>query len=238
MAVVVTHDPGPWFDSALAALAAQDYGDMSVLVIDAASSEDPTSRVAAVAPDAFVRRLANDPGWAAAANEALGMVQGAAYLLFCHDDVAPAPDAVRLLVEEAYRSNAGVIGPKIVDWDEHVRIISVGETIDKTGVVAPMVDPGELDQEQHDAVRDVFAVDGAFMLVRADLAVSLGGFEPKLVAPRRGHRLLLARPDRRRPRDRRARSARVAPRRDPRRIPRRAASPDRAPDRRDRRASS
>ena len=180
VAVVVTHDPGPWFDSALAALAAQDYGDMSVLVIDAASREDPTSRVAAVAPDAFVRRLANDPGWAAAANEALGMVQGAAYLLFCHDDVAPAPDAVRLLVEEAYRSNAGVIGPKIVDWDEHVRIISVGETIDKTGVVAPMVDPGELDQEQHDAVRDVFAVDGAFMLVRADLAVSLGGFEPKL----------------------------------------------------------
>ncbi|MEY2471678.1 MAG: hypothetical protein QOK28_1007 [Actinomycetota bacterium] len=180
VAVVVTHDPGPWFDSSLAALAAQDYGDVSILVIDAASSEDPTGRVAAVAPDAFVRRLAADPGWAAAANEALGMVTGAAYLLFCHDDVAAAPDAVRLLVEEAYRSNAGVIGPKIVDWDEHERIISVGETIDKTGVIAPVVDPGELDQEQHDAVRDVFAVDGCFMLVRADLAMSLGGFEPKL----------------------------------------------------------
>src|SRR5690349_11759096 len=180
VAVVVTHDPGPWFDSALAALTAQDYGDLSILVIDAASTDDPTNRVAAVAPEAFVRRLAVDPGWAAAANEALGMVQGAAYLLFCHDDVAAAPDAVRLLVEEAYRSNAGVIGPKVVDWDEHTRIVSVGETIDKVGVVAPLVDPGELDQEQHDAVRDVFAVDGCFVLVRADLAVSLGGFEPKL----------------------------------------------------------
>jgi GT2 family glycosyltransferase len=180
VAVVVTHDPGPWFDSALAALQAQDYGDLSILVIDAASADDPTTRVATVAPSAFVRRLATDPGWPAAANEALGMVQGAAYLLFCHDDVAAAPDAVRLLVEEAYRSNAGVIGPKIVDWDEHVRIVSVGETIDKTGVVSPIVEPGELDQEQHDAVRDVFAVDGCFMLVRADLAVSLGGFEPKL----------------------------------------------------------
>jgi GT2 family glycosyltransferase len=111
VAVVVTHDPGPWFDSALAALAAQDYGDLSILVIDAASAEDPTARVASVAPEAFVRRLASDPGWPMAINEALGMVQGAAYLLFCHDDVAPAPDSVRLLVEEAYRSNAGVIGP-------------------------------------------------------------------------------------------------------------------------------
>ncbi len=180
VAVMVTHNPGEWFDSALAALSAQDYENLSILVIDAASDVDPTSRVAAVAPDAFVRRLANDPGWARAANEALDMVQGASYLLFCHDDAALAPDGVRLLVEEAYRSNAGVIGPKLVDWDDHFRITSAGLTIDKTGVVAPLVDPGELDQEQHDAVRDVFAVDGAVMLVRADLAVSLGGFEPKL----------------------------------------------------------
>ncbi len=180
VAVMVTRNPGDWFDSALAALGAQDYDNLSVLVIDAASDEDPTARVAAIAPDAFVRRLPEDPGWARAANEALGMVQGASYLLFCHDDVAIAPDAVRLMVEEAYRSNAGVIGAKLVDWDEHERIISAGLTIDKTGVLSPLVEPGELDQEQHDAVRDVFAVDGAVMLVRADLAVSLRGFEPKL----------------------------------------------------------
>ncbi|MEY2397158.1 MAG: hypothetical protein QOJ00_332 [Actinomycetota bacterium] len=180
VAVMVTRNPGEWFDSALAALNAQDYDNLSILVIDAASDVDPTARVAAVAPDAFVRRLSTDPGWAAAANESLGMVQGASYLLFCHDDAACAPDAVRLLVEEAYRSNAGVIGPKLVDWDDHFRINSAGVTIDKTGVVAPLVDPGELDQEQHDAVRDVFALDGAVLLVRADLAVTLGGFDPKL----------------------------------------------------------
>ncbi len=179
VAVMVTRNPGDWFDSALAALSAQDYDNLSVLVIDAASDDDPTARVAAVAPEAFVRRLSEDPGWARAANEALGMVQGASYLLFCHDDAAIAPDAVRLMVEEAYRSNAGVIGAKLVDWDEHDRIISAGLTIDKTGVVSQLVEPGELDQEQHDAVRDVFAVDGAVMLVRADLATTLRGFEPK-----------------------------------------------------------
>ena len=180
VAVVVTRDPGPWFESALASLDGQDYEDLSVLVLDAGSAEDVTSRVASVAPNAFVRRLPTDPGFGLAANEVLSMVQGAAYLLFCHDDAAAAPDAVRLLVEEAYRSNAGIVGAKLVDWSKHDVLTSVGMAIDKTGVVAPLADPGELDQEQHDAVRDVFAVDGAFMLVRGDLFATLAGFDPEL----------------------------------------------------------
>lgn len=180
VAVVVTRDPGPWFEAALASLDAQDYEDLSVLVLDAGSRDDVTPRVASVAPNAFVRRLPTDPGYGHALNEVLSMVQGAAYLLFCHDDAAAAPDAVRLLVEEAYRSNAGVVGAKLVDWDRHDTLSSVGLAIDKTGVVAPLADPGELDQEQHDAVRDVFAVDGAFMLVRGDLFSTLGGFDPAL----------------------------------------------------------
>ena len=180
VAVVVTRDPGPWFEAALASLDGQDYEDLSVLVLDAGSQQDVTPRVASVAPNAFVRRLLADPGYGQALNEVLSMVQGAAYLLFCHDDAAAAPDAVRLLVEEAYRSNAGVVGAKLVDWERHDMLSSVGLAIDKTGVVAPLAEPGELDQEQHDAVRDVFAVDGAFMLVRGDLFSTLRGFDPAL----------------------------------------------------------
>src|SRR6185437_14085441 len=37
---------------------------------------------------------------------------------------------------------------------------------------------GELDQEQHDGVRDVFYVSSAAMLVRTDLFTELGGFDP------------------------------------------------------------
>ena len=39
VAVVVTHEPGPWFEDGLRALAAQDYPDLTVLVIDAGSPE-------------------------------------------------------------------------------------------------------------------------------------------------------------------------------------------------------
>jgi GT2 family glycosyltransferase len=180
VAVVVTSDAGPWLEDALAALAAQEYPNFSVLVIDEASAEDPTSRVAAVLPTAYVRRLATKQGFAAAANQVLEVVEGASLFLFCHDDVAPEPDAVGQLVEEAFRSNAGVIGPKLVDWDTPECLLQVGMAVDKTGAPSPLVERGELDQEQHDAVRDVFVVPGGFTLVRADLFAALGGFDPAM----------------------------------------------------------
>ena len=52
------------------------------------------------------------------------VVEGASHFVFCHDDVAPAPDAIRLMVEEAFRSNAGVVAPKLVDWDDAERLLA------------------------------------------------------------------------------------------------------------------
>ena len=177
VAVVVAHDPGPWFEECLTSIAAQDYPSLSVLVIDAGSDVDPTPRVASVLPSAYVFRLTANPGYGPATNEVLTVVEGASFLLLCHDDVALAPDVVRTMVEEAFRSNAGVVAPKLVSWDDPRVLLHVGMSMDKTGVPVPMVEPGELDQEQHDAVRDVFCAPGGCTLVRADLFNALGGFE-------------------------------------------------------------
>ena len=177
VAVLVTHDPGDWFDETLASLAAQNYPDLSVLVIDTASAVDPTPQILEVLPDARIERLDRDPGYSAAANLARDLAEGTAFHLFCHDDIALEPDTVRRLVEEAFRSNAGIVGPKLVSWQDPTRILQVGMSADKTGVLSPIAEPGELDQQQHDAVRDVFTVTGACTLVRADLFEALGGFD-------------------------------------------------------------
>ncbi|MCU1428886.1 MAG: putative glycosyltransferase [Actinomycetia bacterium] len=177
VAIVVTNDAGPWFEEALRSLAAQDYPSLSVLVLDNGSGEDPTPRIAAVMPRAFVRRLDAKGGFPGAANQALDTVEGATFLLFCHDDVAFEPDAVRVMVEEAYRSNAGIVGPKLVDHDHPELLLEVGMTIDHYGVPFSGLEPNEVDQEQHDAVRDVFYVSHAAMLVRADLFEELRGFD-------------------------------------------------------------
>lgn len=177
VAVVVTCDPGPWFPEVLDSLAAQDYPNLSVLVIDAGSEADPTPQVAAAVPTAFVRRLERRVGFGTAANEVLSIVEGASHYLFCHDDVVLAPDAIRLLVEEAFRSNAGMASPKFVMWDEPDRLLAVGLTTDKVGEIRNLVDRGELDQEQHDSVREILVAPSGATLVRADLFSALGGFD-------------------------------------------------------------
>jgi len=178
VAVVVTCDSGPWLEEALEALAAQDYPNLSVLVVDANSAEDPTARVARVLPDAFVRRLPANRGYAASANEALKLVDGASHYLLCHDDIVPAPDVVRLMLEEAFRSNAGIVTPKLLDWHEPARLLQVGMSADRGGAPVALAERGELDQAQHDNVRDVFFAPGGCVLVRADLFASLDGFDP------------------------------------------------------------
>jgi GT2 family glycosyltransferase len=182
VAVLVAHDPGPWFDELLASLAAQDYPNLSILVIDAASEANVAAAVAARLPAAYVRRLDSDPGFGRAANEALRLVEGAGFFCFLHDDVVLEPATIRLLVEEAFRSNAGVVGPKLVEWDDSRRLLSVGMGADKAGVLVSLVEPGELDQEQHDAVRDVFMVPSGCMLVRVDLFDALNGFDDGIPA--------------------------------------------------------
>ena len=171
VAVVVACDPGEWLEATLAALDDQDYPNLSVLVLDAGDGADPTPRIADVLPEAYVRKASGSFG--EAANEALEAVEGAAYFLFCHDDAAPDPDAIRLLVEEALRSNAGIVAPKLVQWERPERLVEVGLSVDKFALAHSLVERGELDQEQHDSVRDVFAVPGAFVLVRSDLFEAL-----------------------------------------------------------------
>ncbi|MCB1029372.1 MAG: glycosyltransferase, partial [Microthrixaceae bacterium] len=172
----MTHDPDENFETTLVSLQQQEYANLAVLVLDNHSAEPVEGRVKALMPEAHVVRLAANRGYGAAANRAPAVVNGASFYLFCHDDVYLEPDAVSGLVTEAFRSNAGIVGPKFVDWDEPEMLLDLGKAIDKFAFPAPVAEPGELDQAQHDAVRDTFAVNGAAMLVRADLFEAVDGF--------------------------------------------------------------
>ncbi|MEZ5165612.1 MAG: glycosyltransferase family 2 protein [Acidimicrobiales bacterium] len=177
LAVVVAHEPGEWFDDTLESLANQDYGRLGVLVVDPVGGADLAAR-RAVLPEASLLDASDTEGFSAAADAVLDTDVDPVFLLLCHDDIAPAPDAVRHLVTEALRSNAGITGPKLVDWHRPERLQRVAYVVDRFGVAGDVVDPGELDQEQYDAVGDVFAVPSACMLIRTDLFRTLGGFDP------------------------------------------------------------
>jgi GT2 family glycosyltransferase len=182
VAVVVTTGASPWLEESLSSLAAQGYEELSVLVLVTGEGADPTERVGRILPEAFVRLLPGRPGYAAASNEALGMVEGAAFFLLCHDDCALDSDVVHNMVEESFRSNAGVVSPKFVNWDDPSILLHVGMSCDKTGAVVDRIQDGEVDHGQHDAVRDVFVAPGGCILIRADLWRELDGFDAGIVA--------------------------------------------------------
>ena len=204
--VLVTRNPGPFLESALEGLRSQDYPTLSVLVVDAGSTVDPGPRVAAALPDAFVHRgPGSRPGFGGAANEALELVDGAAFFLVCHDDVVLAPDAIRLLVEEAYRSNAAIVGPKLVSSDDPEVLLEVGRSIDRLGGSHTGIEPGR--------ARPRAARRGPRRLLRLERRAArarrpvrrAGRLRSRDVPRLRGPRPLLAGPPRRRPGRRRPR---------------------------------
>ena len=143
------HQPGDWFEDTLAALAAQDYPNLRMLFLVVAGPEggvgfaEIDERIRQHLPESFVREVGANVGFGSAANEVLRLVEGVnGFFLICHDDVAPEPDALRLMVEELYRSNAGAVGPKFVDWDDPGVLQSVGLGMDRFGEIDPVIEPG------------------------------------------------------------------------------------------------
>ncbi|MDG2029301.1 MAG: glycosyltransferase [Acidimicrobiales bacterium] len=187
LAVVVAHQPGEWFEETLDSLATQDYPRLSVVVIDAAGDPSLSGRVHAALPSASVLDAPDTSGFSEAANAVLDTEVDPAFFLVCHDDVVLASDAVRLLVVEALRSNSGIAGPKLVDWNDPERLQHVAYEVDRFAVAADVVDPGEIDQEQYDAVADVFALPSACLLINSALFRTLRGFDPDI--PHRGEQV-------------------------------------------------
>lgn len=184
---MVVHQPGPWFDEVLQSLAGQDYAALSHVFFltskgvsqsaETAASQLLMKKIQNVLPDSIVRIVEGNPGFGASINEIQRIVEGNMGL-FCvmHDDVCLQPSSISQLVHEMIVSNASIVGPKIVQWDNPTVLKSVGFLIDRCGEVDPLIEANERDQEQHDSVKDVYFVSSACMLVRAEIFRELNGF--------------------------------------------------------------
>ena len=178
--VVVAHKSDEWFEDVLTSFAIQDYPDFNVIVLTTGDKNKMRSFVSEYLPETEIISVESGHGHGRNLNSVLRHETNAAFFLFCHHDVALAPDALRLMVEESLRSNAGVVGPKIVNWDRPDELLEIGSSVDKLGYLIPRIEPGELDQEQHDAVSDVFVVSSTVALVRVDLFQALSGFDEEM----------------------------------------------------------
>lgn len=170
LVVLVAKDGAAWVRRSLASLARQTHPRLGVLAVDNAST-DPTPDVLVEAlGERRVLRLPRNIGFAGAVARALDtpVARKADYVLLLHDDTALAPAAVAALVGAASAPGVGVVGPKVVDWDQPRLLREVGLTTDRFGLPYSPLEEGEIDQGQYDATRDVLFVSSTAMLVSTE----------------------------------------------------------------------
>ena len=103
------------------------------------------------------------------------------WIWLLHDDCEPAPQALERLLRAASRDRSVVVlGPKVLDGQDRRTLREVGVSIDRAGRRITGIEPGEIDQGQHDHNKAVLAVGSAGMLVRRDVWDQLGGFDTRL----------------------------------------------------------
>lgn len=172
---VVSASPSPWSVTGAIreALATSDPGTSDGAVAEGArpgTADDEIARPRPLEGHAF-------PGEASPGQAAPG--PSSQWLWFLGPDSAPAPMALARLVDAVARSTSvGVAGPKIVEWGDPRRLVSMGHLVTRAGRPLDAPVPGEPDQGQYDGRTDVLAVSTNGLFVRRDVYDDLGGLDP------------------------------------------------------------
>jgi GT2 family glycosyltransferase len=182
LVVLVVRDAAGWLRGCLSALGAQTYPRMGVVAVDSGSSDGSPDILKHALGERRVIESDGDRGLAGAVRTALDIpaVREADYLLVLHDDTALDPDAVTRLVEAAIGmrvANVGVVGPKVVDWDEPRLLRDVGRSADRFGHPYTPLQPEEIDQGQFDRVIEVLCVPTCAMLISREAWQRTGLFD-------------------------------------------------------------
>jgi GT2 family glycosyltransferase len=183
IAIVVNHNGRAFLRDTFRGLAAQTRPIDDVLVVDTGSTDGSADWARSRLGDDAVMAVRGQFGRAVMSALRDPRTSGMDWLWLLHDDCAPEPEALeRLLGEAESRPSASVLGPKLVSWTSPDRLSEIGFSIDRTGRAVSPIEDDEIDQGQHDQIRDVFFVNTAGMLVRRGALLNVGGFDERMPA--------------------------------------------------------
>ncbi|HEX9774491.1 MAG TPA: glycosyltransferase family 2 protein [Actinomycetota bacterium] len=186
--LLVVTDGGAWLPAVLAGLRAQDYRPLEVVAVDNASQDGSGALLVKTLGRGRVTRLQTRAGYGRALDVALQAaseraIRGDAYLIL-HDDAELGEGAVSLMVGALGGRGVGIVGAKLLEWDNPDVLQDIGRTTDRYGRSVSAVERDEIDQGQHAGTREVLYATSAALLVARDVIERVGLFDPRYVALR------------------------------------------------------
>ncbi len=194
-AVIVVHDGARLLPGLTKAVREQTYPVERAVGVDTGSRDRSGAALTEFLGPDSVFGMEPDTGYGAAVSRALqhpaarrpvrrsgvGQETAVEWIWLLHDDCEPAADALEQLLRGASRGRStAVLGPKLRDLTDRRVLREAGVTPDRAGRRFTGIEPGEIDQGQHDGNRAVLAVSSAGMLIRRDVWDQLGGFDANL----------------------------------------------------------
>jgi GT2 family glycosyltransferase len=168
---IVTYNSRQDIEPCLTAVFQQTYPNMTVSIVDNASSDDTVRWLQQTYPTIAVTMNAENVGFGRAHNQIMATIGNAHYLAL-NPDAILAPDYVEQLVAALATHQAGWLTGKLLLPDgEH--LYSVGHALLSNGF-AFNIGYGMLDTPQFNQARQVFGAAGAAVLYSADLIADLG----------------------------------------------------------------
>ncbi len=193
--MIVVHDGARLLPGLIKAVREQTYPVERAVGVDTGSRDRSGAALTELlGPDA-VFGMEADTGYGAAVSRALqhpaarrpvrrsgtGQETAVEWIWLLHDDCEPAADALEQMLRGASRGRSTVVlGPKLRDLTDRRVLREAGVAPDRAGRRFTGIEPGEIDQGQHDGNRSVLAVSSAGMLVRRDVWDQLAGFDANL----------------------------------------------------------
>jgi GT2 family glycosyltransferase len=185
LVVLVVKDGAGWLRESLRSLSDQTYARLGVVAVDSGSTDGSRDVLEQALGPGRVIGLPGEGGFSGAVRAALDLpvAQAADYVLIIHDDAALAPDAVGRMVEAAEGlrgvERVGIVGPKVVDWDDPRILREVGRSTDRFGHPQTPLQDGEMDQGQYDRILEVLYVSSCAMLVSREAWQRTGSFDER-----------------------------------------------------------
>ena len=182
---MVAHHGERWLPGLRAALAAQTRPPDLVVAADTGGDDDRSRERWRdwLGCGAGRRRCRRTPGSAPRSLPPSRRDPGPAdWVWLLHDDCAPAPDALEVLLAEVARDpSIAIAGPKVVRLGDRRLLLEVGVTIARERPARDRVSSGaSRTRASTTAPAPVLAVGTAGLLVRRDVWDELGGLDPRL----------------------------------------------------------